>query len=54
MATPIASGIVALVERLNPSLDAFEVMDIIRNSSEIREKGSSSVSDDGMKNGALV
>lgn len=45
MATPIASGIVALVREANPSLDAFEVMDVIRNSSEIREKGSSSVSD---------
>ena len=45
MATPIASGIVALVREAAPSLDAFEVMDVIRNSSETREKAANTVSD---------
>ena len=45
MATPIASGIVALVREAAPSLDAFEVMDVIRNSSELRDKPANTVSD---------
>ena len=45
MATPIASGIVALVREAAPSLDAFEIMDVIRNSSEIRDKAANTVSD---------
>ncbi len=45
MATPIASGIVALVREAAPSLNAFEVMDVIRNSSELREKPANTVSD---------
>ena len=45
MATPIASGIVALVREAAPSLDAFEVMDVIRNSSEIRDKPANTISD---------
>ncbi len=45
MATPIASGIVALVREAAPSLNAFEVMDVIRNSSEIRDKPANTVSD---------
>ena len=45
MATPIASGIVALVREAAPSLTAFEVMDVIRNSSEIRDKPANTVSD---------
>ena len=45
MATPIASGIIALVREAAPSLTAFEVMDVIRNSSEIRDKPANTVSD---------
>ena len=45
MASPIASGIVALVREAAPSLDAFEVMDVIRNSSELRDKPANTVSD---------
>ena len=45
MATPIASGIVALVREAAPSLTAIEVMDVIRNSSEIRDKPADTVSD---------
>ena len=37
MATPIASGVVATVIEANPSLDALEIRDIIRNSSEIKQ-----------------
>ncbi|MBK70932.1 MAG: hypothetical protein CMB43_00655 [Euryarchaeota archaeon] len=45
MATPIASGIIALVREAAPNLNAFEVMDVIRNSSEIRDKPANTVSD---------
>ena len=45
MATPIASGIIALVREAAPSLTALEVMDVIRNSSEIRDKPANTVSD---------
>ena len=45
MATPIASGIVALVREAAPSMNAFEIMDVIRNSSEIRDKPANTVSD---------
>ncbi len=37
MATPIASGVVATVIEANPSLDALEIRDIIRNSSEVQQ-----------------
>ena len=37
MATPIASGVVATVIEANPSLEALEIRDIIRNSSEIQQ-----------------
>ncbi len=45
MATPIASGIIALVREAAPSLSALEVMDVIRNSSETRDKPANTVSD---------
>ncbi len=45
MATPIASGIVALVREAAPSLSAFEVMDVIKNSSEVRDEPAKTVSD---------
>jgi len=41
MATPIASGVIATVIEANPSLDALEIRDIMRNSSEIRQDKSS-------------
>ena len=37
MATPIASGVVATVIEANPSLNALEIRDIIRNSSEVQQ-----------------
>ena len=37
MATPIASGVVATVIEANPSLEALEIRDIIRNSSEVQQ-----------------
>ena len=51
MATPIASGIDCTVREAAPSLDAFEVMDVIRNSSEIRDKPANTVSDRWHENG---
>ena len=46
MATPHASGIVALMLQANPDLDPYEVKDILRNSSESRGSASeTSVSD---------
>lgn len=46
MATPIASGIVALMLQANPSLEPQEIKDILRNSSEARGSASEpSVSD---------
>ena len=44
MATPIASGVVATVIEANPSLDALEIRDIIRNSSEIQQDKASETS----------
>ena len=42
MATPLVSGVVALMLQANPDLDPLEIKDILRNSSE--EKGSASES----------
>jgi len=44
MATPIASGVVATVIEANPSLDALEIRDIIRNSSEFQQDKASETS----------